>query len=96
MTAVETKATANETAIGVLNGADTVEGSVAKALKDAKAYTDTKDTAMDTRVTAVENKIGVESDNAHSVVATGIYARLEALEETMTTGDIDNIINGLS
>ena len=96
MTAVETKADANETAIGVLNGADTVEGSVAKALKDAKAYTDTKDTAMDTRVTAVENKIGVESDNAHSVVATGIYARLEALESTMTNTDIDNIINGLA
>ena len=95
MTAVETKATANETAIGVLNGADTVEGSVAKALKDAKDYTDTKDTAMDTRVTAVENKIGVESDSASSVVATGIYARLEALESTMTNTDIDNIINGL-
>ena len=95
MTAVETKATANETAIGVLNGADTVEGSVAKALKDAKDYTDTKDTAMDTRVTAVENKIGVESDAVHSVVATGIYARLEALESTMTNTDIDNIINGL-
>ena len=76
MTAVETKAIANETAIGVLIGADTVEGSVAKALKDAKDYTDTKDTAMDTRVTAVENKIGVESDDVHSVVATGIYARL--------------------
>ena len=96
MTAVETKATANETAIGVLNGADTVAGSVAKALKDAKDYTDTKDTAMDTRVTAVENKIGVESDSASSVVATGIYARLEALEATMTNTDIDNIINGLS
>ena len=96
MTAVETKATANETAIGVLNGADTVEGSVAKALKDAKAYTDTKDGAMDTRVTAVENKIGVESDSASSVVATGIYARLEALESTMTNTDIDNIINGLA
>ena len=95
MTAVETKATANETAIGVLNGADTVEGSVAKALKDAKDYTDTKDTAMDTRVTAVENKIGVESDSASSVVATGIYARLEALEKPITNTEIDDIINGL-
>ena len=96
MTAVETKATANETAIGVLNGADTVEGSVAKALKDAKDYTDTKDTAMDTRVTAIENKIGVESDDAHSVVATGIYARLEALEKPITNTEIDDIINGLA
>ena len=96
MTAVETKADANKTAIDVLNGADTVEGSVAKALKDAKDYTDTKDTAMDTRVTAVENKIGVESDSASSVVATGIYARLEVLVSTMTNADIDNIIDGLA
>lgn len=96
MTAVETKATANETAIGVLNGADTVVGSVAKALKDAKDYTDTKDSAMNTRVSAVETAIGVESDADNSVVATGIYARLEALEDTMTNDDIDNIINGLA
>ena len=96
MTAVETKATANETAIGVLNGADTVVGSVAKALKDAKDYTDTKDTAMGVRVGAVETAIGVESDSNSSVVATGIYARLEALENTMTNSDIDNIINGLA
>lgn len=95
MTAVETKATANETAIGVLNGADTVEGSVAKALKDAKDYTDTKDTAMGVRVGAVETAIGVKSDAGNSVVATGIYARLEALENTMTNSDIDDIINGL-
>ena len=96
MTAVEAKASANETAIGVLNGADTVEGSVAKALKDAKDYTDTKDSAMNTRVTSVETAIGVESDDVHSVTATGIYARLEALEVTMTNDDIDNIINGLA
>ena len=69
--------------------------SVAKALKDAKDYTDTKDTAMGARVTAVETAIGVESDAVSSVVATGIYARLEALETTMTNTDIDNIINGL-
>lgn len=88
MTAVETKATANETAIGVLNGADTVEGSVAKALKDAKDYTDTKDTAMDTRVTAVETAIGVESDDVNSVPATGIYARIESLESVMGTASV--------
>lgn len=96
MVVVEGKATANETAIGVLNGADTVVGSVAKALKDAKDYTDTKDTAMGARVGAVETAIGVESDAVSSVVATGIYARLEALETTMTNTDIDNIINGLA
>lgn len=40
-----------------LTGADTVEGSVAKALKDAKAYTDKKDTAMDIRMDAVEGSV---------------------------------------
>ena len=62
MTAVETKATANETAIGVLNGADTVEGSVAKALKDAKAYADgLKDVHVDA---SADNKY----DNATGMI----------------------------
>lgn len=39
LTAVETKAAANETAIGVING--TGAGSISKALADAKDYTDT-------------------------------------------------------
>ena len=43
--------------LNTLNGADTVEGSVAKALKDAKAYTDEKDTAMDARMDAAEGSI---------------------------------------
>lgn len=46
-----------EDKLTTLTGADTVEGSVAKALKDAKAYTDEKDTAMDTRMDAVEGSI---------------------------------------
>ena len=35
-----------EASIATLTGADTVEGSVAKALKDAKAYADGKDAAI--------------------------------------------------
>lgn len=92
---VEARVEANEEAIETLNGADTVEGSVAKALKDAKAYTDEKDTAMDERVTALETAVGVESDTENGVAATGIYARLEALEVPVTNDDIDDIINGL-
>lgn len=45
ITAEETRAKvaekANADAIGIINGADTVDGSIAKALKDAKAYADT-------------------------------------------------------
>lgn len=40
--------------VTTLEGDENTAGSVAKALKDAKAYTDEKDTAMDTRVDALE------------------------------------------
>lgn len=40
--------------VTTLEGDENTVGSVAKALKDAKAYTDEKDTAMDTRVDALE------------------------------------------
>lgn len=104
---VTAKATANEGAIATLNGADNVAGSVAKAVKDgvaeAKTYADGLNTTMDgrmtaveTKVTAVETAIGVESDAVHSVVATGIYARIEALEKPITNTEIDEIINGLA
>lgn len=45
-TAMDTRMDAAETSITTLTGADTVEGSVAKALKDAKAYADGKDSAI--------------------------------------------------
>ena len=41
-TAMDTRMDAAEASITTLTGADTVEGSVAKALKDAKTYADTK------------------------------------------------------
>ena len=44
--AMDTRMDAAEASITTLTGADTVEGSVAKALKDAKAYADGKDTAI--------------------------------------------------
>lgn len=45
-TAMDTRMDAAEASITTLTGADTVEGSVAKALKDAKAYADGKDSAI--------------------------------------------------
>lgn len=98
---VTTKATNNESAITTLNGADDVVGSVAKALKDAKAYAD--GLAVNYATAEQGNKadsafsaIGVETNTENNVTATGIYARLEALEATMTNDDIDNIINDLA
>lgn len=71
LTALATRVTAAEDKIDTLTGADTVEGSVAKALKDAKAYTDTKDTAMDTRVKVVEGKA---HEHSNKTVLDGITA----------------------
>ena len=45
-TAMDNRMDAAEASITTLTGADTVEGSVAKALKDAKAYADGKDAAI--------------------------------------------------
>lgn len=57
LTELAGRVTTAEGKLDTLTGADTVEGSVAKALKDAKAYTDEKDTAMGARMDAVEGSI---------------------------------------
>ena len=93
LTDVTTKATDNESAIATLNGADTVEGSVAKALKDAKDYSDSLATNYATaeqgaKADAAATAIGVETNTENSVTATGIYARLESLESVMGTPSV--------
>ena len=90
---VTTKATNNESAIATLNGADTVEGSVAKALKDAKAYADGLAVNYATaeqgnKADAAAAAIGVETNTENSVTATGIYARIESLESVMGTASV--------
>ena len=90
---VTTKVTDNESAIATLNGADTVEGSVAKALKDAKDYADGLAVNYATaeqgnKADAAAAAIGVETNTENSVTATGIYARLESLESVMGTASV--------
>ena len=70
--ALGTRVTAAEGKLETLTGADTVEGSVAKALKDAKAYTDEKDTAMNARMDTVEGSI--TTLNAEEGVAGSVKA----------------------
>ena len=90
---VTTKATDNESAIATLNGDDQTEGSVAKALKDAKAYADGLAVNYATaeqgnKADAAAAAIGVETNTENSVTATGIYARLESLESVMGTASV--------
>lgn len=72
LTAVETKAQANETAIGVING--TGAGSISKALADAKAYTDTAKNTL-------QGEIDKKATKATTLAGYGIadaYTKTEA------------------
>ena len=85
--AQDTKIDANTAAITTLNGADTVEGSVAKKIKDAIAAenlsqyaTDTELSALDTRVQAVEKKAHTHDNKAElDKIATGDKAKWDAV-----------------
>lgn len=72
LTAVEAKAQANETAIGVING--TGDGSIRKALADAKAYTDTAKNTL-------QGEIDKKATKATTLAGYGIadaYTKTEA------------------
>lgn len=87
LTAAVTRITAAEGKLDILNGTDTVDGSVAKALKDAKAYTDEKNTAMDTRVNAVEDKAHEHTNKTElDKFEDGDKDNLDAVVEALTVG----------
>lgn len=86
LTALAGRVTDAEGKLNTLTGADTVDGSVAKALKDAKAYTDEKDTAMDTRMDVVEGKAHEHSNKAElDKIADGDKAKWDAAEQNAKT-----------
>lgn len=55
-------------------------GAAAQALTDANAYTDGKDTAMDTRVKALEDKFGDGEGNVEAQIAAAVAAEKERAE----------------
>ena len=82
--AVDEKAEANKSAIATLNGADTVEGSVAKKIKDAIDKVNTAAAGLGGRVSTLETKVGSDKDTA---AADGsLYARV-----AKNAADIDAI-----
>lgn len=86
LTALAARVTTAEGKLATLTGADTVDGSVAKALKDAKAYTDEKDTAMDGRMDAVEGKAHEHTNKAElDKIADGDKAKWDAAERNAKT-----------
>lgn len=86
LTALASRMGTAEGKLDTLTGADTVEGSVAKALKDAKAYTDEKDTAMDTRMDAVEGTAHEHTNKDElDKIAFGDKAKWDAAEQNAKT-----------
>lgn len=90
-TSLADRVTANEDAIEVLNGEETVEGSVAKALKDAKDYTDTKNTTMDGRVAKLEATHAPKEGGAFKSVQEEVNEAIDAFVTNISdNGKIDS------
>jgi chromosome segregation ATPase len=66
--------------LDVIEGADTVEGSVAKTLKDAKAYTDTREAAIETAYKAYADQAEADANTYTDGKVTTINAELTALD----------------
>lgn len=77
--AMDTRMTAVEGSITTLTGADTVDGSVKKALKDAKAYTDQE------VATAKEALVGTAEDTDASDTVKGAKKYADKLNTAMGT-----------
>lgn len=75
--AMDARMTSAEDKLTTLTGADTVEGSVAKALKDAKAYTDTE------VATAKSDIVGTASDTDTSATIAGAKKYADKLDAAM-------------
>lgn len=88
--------------LDILEGADTVAGSVAKALKDAKAYTDSEvsalETAHDSRLDALEAEdaaLDARLDILEGSAATvGSVAKAEADAKAYADQKISDLVNG--
>lgn len=81
LTALAGRVSTVEGKIDTINGGDTTVGSIKKALADAKAYTDEKDSTMNTRVKAVEDAKHTHANKAElDLINTGDVAKWNAAQ----------------
>nr|DAQ11146.1 MAG TPA: hypothetical protein [Caudoviricetes sp.] len=81
LTALAARVTTVEGQIAILTGEETVAGSVKKALADAKSYADGKDSAMDTRVKALEADTHTHANKAElDKIEAGDKAKWDAAQ----------------
>lgn len=94
LTAVETKASDNANAIATLNGADTVEGSVAKAVKDSADSINAKIGTVAEGKTVVEMIADAKTQSTYddTQVKADIKANADAIAERYTKGETNSAI----
>lgn len=81
LTALAGRVSTVEGKIATINGDNTTVGSIKKALADAKAYTDEKDSTMNTRVKAVEDAKHTHANKAElDLIKTGDVAKWDAAQ----------------
>ena len=101
ISAMDTRMGAAAASITTLTGADTVEGSVAKALKDAKAYADGKDAAIaaakkagddaQVDVDALEAKVGTVPGNKTIVEMIADAQSAATYDDTALKGRVSTV-----
>jgi hypothetical protein len=86
LTALAARVTTVEGQITTLNGDESTAGSVKKALADAKSYADGKDSAMDTRVKALEADAHTHANKEElDKIEAGDKAKWDAAEQNAKT-----------
>lgn len=103
--AQNTKIDANTAAIATLNGAENVEGSVAKKIKDAIAAENLSQYATDTELSALEDRVVTVEGKAHThdnkaeldKIATGDKAKWDAVvEDHLVAADKTELKNAIA
>ena len=86
LTALAGRVSTVEGKIATINGDNTTVGSIKKALADAKAYTDEKDSTMNTRVKAVEDAKHTHANKAElDLIKTGDVAKWDTAQANAET-----------
>ena len=83
--ALSDRIAANTTAIGVLNGDENTDGSVAKDIKDAEARVKTVTDALDTRVTGTEGRLDKIEGTGEGSIKKAVADLVGSAPETLDT-----------
>ena len=102
ITAVSTRVSTTESKLNTIQGDENTTGSINKALKDAKSYTDTSVTTEKTRAEAVEQQLTADlasevtrakaAESANTTAIQNEESRATGIESALRT-DVNNLSN---